>query len=48
MTTTAIVMMAVAIATVWGGLAVSVAYLVTHPVEEKVDGRQNSSAHLDI
>lgn len=37
MTTTAIVMMAVAIATVWGGLAASITYLVKHPVEESVD-----------
>lgn len=37
MTTTALVMMGVSIITVWGGLAASVAYLVSHPVEATVE-----------
>ena len=37
MTTTAIIMMTVSIVTVWGGLAASVAYLVTHPIPADID-----------
>lgn len=33
MTTTAITMMLVAIVTVWGGCAASVAYLATHKID---------------
>lgn len=32
MTATAVVMMIVAVATIWGGLAVSTRYLITHPL----------------
>ncbi|MFP7695787.1 methionine/alanine import family NSS transporter small subunit [Trueperella sp. LYQ143] len=35
MTTPAIIMLVISIASVWGGLVASVAYLVTHPLEEK-------------
>lgn len=34
MTTTAIIMMIVAILVVWGGLAVAIVYLMRHPLEE--------------
>lgn len=34
MTTSAIVMMIVAIGTVWGSLGAAIAYLVKHPVDE--------------
>lgn len=35
MTTSAIVMMVVAIGTVWGGLGASIAYLVKHPIDDE-------------
>lgn len=34
MTTTALIMMIVAITLVWGGLAVAIVYLVRHPLED--------------
>ncbi|MDO5701014.1 MAG: methionine/alanine import family NSS transporter small subunit [Bowdeniella nasicola] len=37
MTGTAIAMMIVAITTVWGGLAASIIYLVTHPSPVDID-----------
>ena len=37
MTTSALIMLIVSIATVWGGLAASIAYLVSHPVEAGAD-----------
>ena len=38
MTATAIVMMLVAIALIWGGLAVSLLYLLTHPLHAAEEG----------
>ncbi|MDO4606102.1 MAG: methionine/alanine import family NSS transporter small subunit [Bowdeniella nasicola] len=37
MSTTAIIMLTVSIVTVWGGLAASIAHLVTHPTEQEED-----------
>ncbi|GAA3510387.1 methionine/alanine import family NSS transporter small subunit [Georgenia daeguensis] len=38
MTTTAILMMIVAILVVWGGLVLAVVYLMRHPLEEDTHG----------